>query len=69
MQTYFYKNSLEKLGWTPFCLTEEHGRMWNLFCQKIGLKNPQDPNPYFSDYLIFMNELEIEHNNKSINHE
>ena len=60
MQVYHYKNSLAQGGWTPFSLSEKDGKRWNLFCQELALINPQDPNPYFADYLTFINKIDIE---------
>ncbi len=57
MQTYHYRNDLSPNGWTPFCLTEEDGNKWNVFCQRLSLSGQQ---PYFADYLTFLNELKIE---------
>ena len=54
-QIYHYKDFK---GWIPFSLTEKDGKLWNLFCQKLALTRPDEPNPYFSDYLMFMQELE-----------
>jgi hypothetical protein len=57
IQTYFYKNSLEKTGWTPFGLNSEDGKKWNCFCVKLGIQRPDHPNPYFDDYMRFLDEL------------
>ena len=62
MQIYHYKNSLKPGDWEPFTLSEEDGKHWNLFCQKLALKDPKDPSPYFADYLTFINELKINTN-------
>jgi len=55
MEVYHYKNNQ---GWEPFSLTEKEGKLWNLFCQKLAIKNPKDPNPYFADYLTFITKME-----------
>jgi len=62
MKIYHYKNGKKPGDWDHFTLSEEDGKYWNLFCQALAIKKPKDPNPYFSDYLMFLNERKINTN-------
>lgn len=66
MQIYHYRNDLDPNGWTPFSLTEEDGKKWNLFCRRLALSGRDDMYPYFDDYLTFLNELKVERNIKEV---
>lgn len=62
MNVYHYKDNSGE--WIPFGLTEDDGKKWNLFCQRLVLSGRKEMYPYFSDYLTFLNELEIERNSE-----
>lgn len=53
-QIYHYKS---QGGWQPFPLDEENGRLWNNFCARLALSRPDDPNPYYEDYIEFIENL------------
>jgi hypothetical protein len=64
---YFYRNSEKPGDWTPFGLNEADGKHWNIFCTALSLSRPEDPNPYFMDYLSFVNELMQKAKNNHLN--
>jgi hypothetical protein len=43
--------------WIPFSLKKDDAPKWNLFCQKLSLLRPKEPDPIYSDYLEFLEQL------------
>ena len=51
---YFYKTHG---GWQSFSLKDEEGKQWRSFCNRLALTRTNDPDPYYRDYLDFLNEI------------
>lgn len=57
---HFRKNG----RWEPFSLTSEEGTKWNIFCSRLMIERPEDPDPDIYDYLEFLDLLHKQYLNE-----
>ena len=51
-EIYHYRTSYGT--WEPIVLNKEQGKKWNDMCKKLAIKYPEDPHPYYDDYIEFI---------------